>query len=277
MQFIKRNYEKILLGLVLAGLVVVAVFLLFLVASQKEGLEELRKTITSVPVKPLPPPDLGYAEAIIKLTATPKVLNYSDSTHKLFNPERWQKTPNAPPYKNPVGTELQKLEITKIGNLYFTVSLESINPADSGTRYGVGIDDQSAARANQRGKRTSYVSKGEKKEYGANKETFTLVDVLGPADNPTALVIELSDDAGKTIQVSKEKPFRRVDGYTADLRYPPENNKAFLNRRANDPSFGKILVAGEDYSIVNITENEVILKGNNQKKWTIKYNAGPPN
>ena len=38
------------------------------------------------------------------------------------------------------------------------------------------------------------------------------------------LVLKLAD-TGQTIQLSKDKPFRRVDGYTADLKYDPENGQ----------------------------------------------------
>jgi hypothetical protein len=34
-------------------------------------------------------------------------------------------------------------------------------------------------------------------------------------------------------------------------------------------------VAGEDYNIVAITENEVVLSAKNQTKWTIRYSAEP--
>ena len=278
MQFIKRNYEKILLAVVLSGLVVVSLFLLFMVSNEKQRLEDLRGSITSRTPKPLQPVDLSAVEAVVKQAATPLVLSFSDSTHKIFNPERWQRPANAPPNtpltKNPPGSEWLRLEVTRINPLYFTVSLESVNTNDVGVRYGIGVEDQSASKASSRGKRTSYASKGEKKEYNDKKDYFIIQDVQGPPENPSALVLEVSDSPDR-ILVSKEKPFRRVDGYLADLKYPPENNRTFSNRRANDPVYGKILVAGEEYNVVNITENEVVLLAKNQKKWTIKFNAGP--
>ena len=45
MQFLKKNYEKILLGLVLFGLVGTVVFLLFYVANEKQAQEERRTKI----------------------------------------------------------------------------------------------------------------------------------------------------------------------------------------------------------------------------------------
>jgi hypothetical protein len=55
------------------------------------------------------------------------------------------------------------------------------------------------------------------------------------------------------------------------LRFSPEN-KNFANRRVGD----RLSIAGEEYNIVAISENEVVLSAkSNQKKWTIKYNAAP--
>jgi hypothetical protein len=271
MQFIKKNYEKILLGLVLVGLVVVAVFLLFLVASEKQAQADRRNKITTRTPKPLFPPELSQVDASLKRAGTPFQLVLSDSTHKLFNPERWQKSPDGHLVRNPVGVELLKTEITKIGDLYFIVTLDTINPSEAGTRYGITIEQQAAVKPS---KKTIYAAKGDKpKEYDDKKDTVAVRDVQGPPEDPTALVLEFSD-SDAPVTISKDKPFRRVDGHTADMKYPPEN-RVFLNRRANSPLTGKILVAGEEYNIVSITENEVVLRGKNQKNWIIKNNAAP--
>jgi hypothetical protein len=271
MQFIKKNYEKVLLGLVLLGLVAVAVFLLFLVANERQAQEDRRNKIITRTIKPLPPPDLGQTEALLKRVEQTAVWNFSDNTNKLFNPVRWQKAADGRVFKNPVGSDLQRVEITKISELYLIISLDSVTMSESGARYGIGIEQQAATRANLRGRRAFYVSKGDKREYGEKKDTFTLREVNGPPENPTQLDLELSDSENKLVAVSKEKPFKRVDGYTADLRFVPEN-RLFLNRRVGD----RIIIAGEEYNIVAITKNEVVLSAkSNQKKWTITYNAAP--
>src|ERR1051326_7121706 len=102
MQFIKKNYEKVLLGLVLIGLVAVAVFLLFVVANEKQRLTDLSNSISSTRVQPLTPPDLSRSEDALKRSGIAVAFNLSDNTHKLFNPVRWQKAPNIPwpPIKN---------------------------------------------------------------------------------------------------------------------------------------------------------------------------------
>jgi hypothetical protein len=99
-------------------------------------------------------------------------------------------------------------------------------------------------------------------------DTFTLRDVkASPGDATNVSVVLELNDTGQRVVVSKDQPFRRIDGYTVDLKYAPEN-KTWTNRRKGS----SILFNGEEYNIVAITENEVVLSAkSNQKKWTIKY------
>ena len=84
------------------------------------------------------------------------------------------------------------------------------------------------------------------------------------------MVLELND-TGQRATVAKDQPFRRVDGYMVDLKYAPET-KTWTNRRVG----ASLSLNGEEYNIVVITENEVVLSAkSNQKKWTIKYSASP--
>jgi hypothetical protein len=164
----------------------------------------------------------------------------------------------------PAGEELKQLEITKITPLYLVVSLDSVNALDSGTRYVVVVEQQAASRPNQRNRHPYYVSVGDKKDM------FNVVKVDGPAENPT-LILELTDSTEhEQISIAKGKDFRRVDGYTADLNYPPEN-KNFSNRRVND----RLVMAAEEYNIVAINQNEVVLSAQNRKKYTIRSDAAP--
>ena len=65
--------------------------------------------------------------------------------------------------------------------------------------------------------------------------------------------------------VSKDAPFRRIDGYLAELRYPPENRTWPPRRKGDFMSFG-----GENYNIVAINENEVVLSAPSGKKTTVR-------
>ena len=263
MQFLKKNYEKVLLGLVLLGLVGTVVFLLFYVSNEKQQQEERRNTIINRPVKPLEPPDLSEAENLVQRATLPVPLDLS-TTNKLFNPLRWQKSQSGQLFVSEAGNAAKLLQVTRSAPLYFTISLDSISPASdptSAARYVIGVDQQAGSRP--KGKRSVYLSVGEK------KDPLILREVKGPADNPTALLLELTE-TGEPISISKDKPFRRVDGYVVDLKYGAEN-RSFQNKRIDSSlSFG-----GNEYKIVAISQDEVIISAPNQKRWTIKFSAAP--
>jgi hypothetical protein len=261
MQFLKKNYEKILLGLVLLGLVAAAAFLPFVVMTEKQKLSDARLTITKRPVRPLEPLDLNRFESAIRQTDGSLPLDFA-TTNRVLNPVRWLRGPNGPVRILP-GSELEKLEVIKITPLYLSIGLENVNVSDSGARYVVVVERQAAAKPGQRGRRPYYLSPGDK------NDVFTLREVRGPQDAPAALLFELAD-SGETISIAKDKPFKRVDGYTVDLRYTPES-RSYNGRRLGD----KIVAGGEEYKIVAITQNEVVLSAPNGKKYTRPYNATP--
>ena len=262
MQFIKKNYEKVLLGLVLFGLVGAVGFLPFLIMSEKGAQEERRNQQFNFPVQPLAPVDTNKLDAVLAEAASPIHIDLS-TTNRLFNPVRWLKAPNGPMKvpPGPGGVLGKLLEITKVNPLYLIISLDSVNVMESGTRYGIAVEQQGAASPSRRGKRVYYASVGDK------KDTFTLREVRGDQpDSPTALILELPDTNEK-ISIAKGKEFKRVDAYTVDLK---SEGRSYPNRRVGD----RIVVQGEPYNIVAISENEVVMSAPNGKKYTIRYNAG---
>jgi hypothetical protein len=150
--------------------------------------------------------------------------------------------------------------VTKITPLYFTLTLDSVETNELGARYVIGVERQAAAFPAARRKQQRYASVGDK------KDSFTLVSIAGAPENPDKLILKLAD-TGETAVVSKDKSFQRVDGYSADLKYDPENQKWLGRRVGADLKF-----AGDDYNIVAIHQNEVILSAqSNQKRTTLRY------
>ena len=264
MQFLKKNYEKILLGLVLAGLVVVSFFLLILVGNEKERLNDLRTKIITRKVEPLPALEAAPVEALLKRAATGVTFDFTTG-NRLFNPVTWAKSVDGRMLRMDANNAVKGLDVTNVVPLYLVLTLDNVTvSADSSPRYVIGIEQQTAAQASRRTKRASYASLNEKKDF------FTIRSVEGPADNPTNLIIELNE-TGEPVSIAKDRMFKRVEGYMADLKYDPEK-KVFLKRRKDDT----ISFAGEDYKIVDINQGEVVLSAkSNQKKWTIKLNAAP--
>src|ERR1039457_5946972 len=146
--------------------------------------------------------------------------------------------------------------------LYLELTLDSVTVLDTGTRYVIGIKREAALNPRDRPKTQKYCS------LNTKNEIFTLRDVKTPPDNPTNVreVLELNDSKQR-VEVTKDQPFRRMDSYMVDLKYAPEN-KTWTSRRIG----ASLSFNGEDYKIVAIPENEVVLSAkSNQKNWTVKY------
>lgn len=261
MDFVKKNWEKILLGVILVGLLVAVGFLPLKIASEKQNLVEIRVGYETRTVAPIPPPDLSEAEKALERTRERVRLDLS-SGHRLFNPVLWQKSIDGKPIKVQTGNEIgpQAVEVTEITPLYLHISLDSVLVTDSGPRYAIGIEKQAADRRRDRVKRQTYASVDDK------NDTFQLREAKGPPEAPTSLELVLTD-TGEPVAISAEKPFQRVDGYMTDLRYPPEN-RTWTDRRVGD----QVPIAGEAYNIVAITKNEVVLSAQSGKKTSLKFN-----
>ena len=265
MQFLKKNYEKIILGVVVLATLGVVAFLPIMVSQEKKKLDDLESNVIPHNPKPLPPLDLSKEDEFLNRSKNSSISLNLESPHKIFNPVRWQ-LKNGAPFSNPSGEEIEKLQITKISPLWEIYSLESVSvTAGLPTHYGIGITHQAAAGQSGRNLKTTYVAMNQ------TTNNFTIVAAEGSEDDVTSMNVTLKlSDSGQTVVLTKAKPFERPEGYMADLVYTPDN-KPFLNRRKTDAS--PIFFANEGYKIVDITEREVVLfQLSNQKNWTKEYN-----
>ncbi len=266
MDFLKKHYEKVLLGVVLVGLAVGAALLPWMISSERAALQALADEIINRPAKPLPEVDLSKPSAVLQRVGTPAILDFSTG-NKVFNPANaWQRRPDGTMAQLPAGRGVgpQAVQVVKITSLYTTLSLESVIASESGPRYMIGVTREAAAKPADRGKRTTGASLNEK-----NREGFIIREVKGPRDNPTELILELADGAERVV-VSKTKPYRQVDGYMADLKYSPENWTR-SNQRVGD----RLRISNEYYNIVAIGKNEVVLSAPSGKKTSRPFNPGP--
>lgn len=257
MEFLKKNYEKILLGVVLLGLTVAACGLPFIIAAKKDELE--KKVIEIKPkVKELTNLDMTMEDGVIQRAQGAFSLDLT-TTHNLFNPVLWKKLASGALLKEETGNEEgpKALIVTGIKPLYLIVSYVST----SGSGYLVGIERQAVLTEGKR-KSQAYLSKE------SHSDLLTLKDVKGPADSPTELTLQWNE-TGETFPVTPEKPYMRVDGYSADLKYPLESNKVWTDRRVGSKS---LLFNNGSYKIVAITPTGVVvLDESNTEKYTIEY------
>jgi len=258
MDFIKKHWEKVLLGVVLVGLAVAVAFLPLKIMSERESLAKTRDTILNPQIKELPPVDFGKATAALGRASAQVTLDFTTG-HRLFNPVLWQKTTDGRPLKVQSGKEIgpAAVEVLKTEPLYLIVSFDNVVTNDLGARYAIGVERQSAPRASDRRKRQTYASVDTKTDH------FTLTKVVGPPENPEALILDVVGTE-QPVTLTRAKPYRRVDGYLADLRYPPENLTR-LKQRVGD----RLAFAGEIYNIVAINESDVVLSAPSGKKTTV--------
>ncbi len=259
MDFIKKNYEKIILSVVLLGVVGALVALPFVIQHDKDDMEAAGNSAISPKVAPLPALDLAPQTAVLSRLQNPYDLDLS-TTNKLFNPVTWKKNAAGDLIKITTGHEIdaEAAEVTKITPLNLILTLDGVE-TNLETRYVIGIERQFVTSRSQR-HQTRVASVGEKKEL------FTITKVNGDPLAPDELLLKLAD-SGEVVPVFKAKPFQRADAYTADLKFDPEK-LVKLNQHE-----GAVLKFGEEtYNIVAIHQNEVILSDqSNQKKTILHY------
>lgn len=267
MDFLKKHYEKVLLGLVLLGLAAGAVFLILMIPTERAALRAQSEEIIKRPAKPLEALDLSQATALIGRTGGGNCLDLATS-NKVFNSLPWLRKgeDNNTLQKMALGNEIgiEAVQVTGIRPLYTTIAFESVRPApaEGGEwRYDLTVEKEAAAKAAQRTRKHIPAA------LNGKTETFVIREIKGPVDNPSELVIELVE-TGERVSVSKDKPYKHVDGYMADFKYPPDN-KTWKDQRvgAGGPGTVPITISGESYIVVAIGKNEVVFsaKSNNKK------------
>jgi hypothetical protein len=265
MSFIKKNYEKVLLGAVLLGLVVFLLFGQVIVGSEKSALEDLKSSIIRTPPKPLPELDMSREENILNRVQSQFVLDF-ETTNRLFNTMQWQREPNGRIIKISNGSEVgpRALKVTSIRPLNFILRFDSFEPASqlSPARYLLIIEHEKATNQLERRGKKHYLSPGQKEQA---KEPLLLLSVSGSPDKPV-LAVEILE-TGEKVTVALDKPFQEVESYEADLTYPPET------RHWNSQRVGATLKFGNNnYNIVVIDQNEVVISAeSNQKRTTLPY------
>ena len=257
----KLHYEKIILSLVLAGLAGAVWFL------YQEGMKEEESNanfVTNVghrKVKGLAPVDLSSYQNAFKLAQSPPPLILAGG-HNVFNPVKWQRRPDGTLIKIQTGKEVgpEAMTIGKITPLYFIISLDRVANAGG---YMIGVTQQAAEKPAARLKRPKFVTQNVTNEF------FTLVEIKGSPEDPTELVLQLADTK-EMVSIAKTKEYKKVMWYEADLKYPVENRN-YPNQRVGST----ITVAGDQYNIIAINENEVVLSARlNDKKYTVRQVAG---
>jgi hypothetical protein len=262
---LKRHYEKVILALALVGLLGAVFFLNQMRNEENEKLDSYNTGIARRKPKPIDTTDMtSLSNAFVQAT-NGIALNFSQP-HNLLNPVKWQQTPDGSLIKVETGRETgpMALQITRISPLNLTITLDG--QSGSGVNMSVAPETNRLLRPGQ--KLQSFLTTNTPSERVHRTRIFTLRGFQTSPQGPLAQ-IELAD--GTVTTVATNKPFSRVEGYRADLSYPPENKK-FDGARVGD----RLVLANEDYIVVAISQNEVVVSArSNDRRTTIRTNAVP--
>ncbi|MGH7941430.1 MAG: hypothetical protein ACREFR_10215 [Limisphaerales bacterium] len=263
MNFIKKNYEKIFLGAVLLGLFAALLYLPIAINADKQSLQAIVDSIIRKKPQPLQPLDMSAENDALNRVQSPYDLEgIFEKTNRLFNPMRWEKSPDGHWFPVKSGNEIGPgaVRVTKIVPLYYRLKLVNVEPANQfgAARYVISIEQQDAPNAVERRPRRHYLSAGEK------DTALNLISVTGPAKDPR-LNLQIIASA-EQVTISKSKPFSEVTGYAADLIYPPENHHWYDMRDGAMINLGRT-----EYKVVVIDPAEVVISAPNEKKTTLPY------
>lgn len=268
-----QHYEKLILSVMLLLLAGAVWVLMQETQHEADKLAEWKKTISKSKVNPVNPVDLS-ANAALRQRAQASSGAVWVGTNNLFNPVKWQQTPGGGVIKVQSGKEVgvEALVITGIRPLHFTATLENVS---SNGCYAVFTNETALRRSVKQPVFLvpSVLDKTNRfYDYGAlTNRAFATRAMKGSPEDPE-WTLELLD-TGERLTITQAKPFVKVEGYEADLKYPP-GNKLFPKLRVS-PAFN-IRLEGEDYKVVAINKTEVVLSGKlNEQLHTVTQMASP--
>ena len=231
----------------------------------KENIEEQKQARSRPDLeskKEMPEMDMSDYRATLSRLENAKALNLGNP-HNLFNPVQWRVTRQGTTLKVELGNEIGAgaIVLSETLPLYLKIEYRGTTGTAQNTRYRFAVTREAAETKKERLRMTTTAQLNDKD----TRDFFTLIEILGDPADPTAFKLQLANNAG-TVTVEKDKLFQRVDGYTATLKYPPDN-KTYANKRVRD----KLFFADDGHNIVAIGKREVVLStASTSKRTTIR-------
>ena len=260
MEQLKQHYEKAILGLAMLALVYVAYGVL--TDNSEEAIAEqvqARERPDDKDKKPMPQMVMTDYHATLARLEKAETLNLSNP-HNLFNPVQWRVTRQGTTLKVELGNEIGAgaIELIETRPLYLKIEYRGTTGTAPNTRYRFAVTREAAEIKKKRLRMTTSAQLNDKD----TRDLFTMIKIVGDPADPTAFELQLANNAGN-ITVEKGKLFQRIDGYTATLKYAPDN-KTYANKRVRD----KLFFADDGHNIVAIEASEVVLSTASTSKRT---------
>ena len=269
-QICRQHYEKLLLSI---ALLLLGGAVLYLFSESKTQAEIIRKIPVDFErrtVSTVKPVEITNHFKAIKQAESPRVLNFSQP-HNLFNPVQWQLLPGSTVLiKKVTGDETGPKSMLIVGLRPYHLKLSFERTASSGagdqiqvSGYWVGVTNEAVLSGRGRGQKLLLSLNVTNAAY-----PLVLTELKGPREAPEMLTGILRD-TGEKFSIGPDKPYEKVIGYEARLRYPNStnyvSNGAYLRVSNNS-----IDIDGQGYKIVDISNNEVkVTADSNQKPYSI--------
>ena len=264
MQFLKKHYEKIVLGVVLLGVAATSLLLTMRAGDERQKLAEQLQQKVGGKQKPLKPVELESSAASLERLSKPSVVMLAGE-HKTFNPGNWVRKADGSiaPVGDKGGRGAEGLALVATRPLNLSVTYIAVAGTGEPYRYQFNVVRDHEKQAAKRRPTTLSLTEGTKNDL------FLLREVHGPKDNPTELVIEVLD-GNERVTLAKDKTYAKGMGYSADLRYEAEN-KNFAGKRPDET----LVLSGATYKIVAIQKDELVVSAPNQVRTIIKPSVAP--
>lgn len=269
-QICRQHYEKIILSI---ALLLLGGAVLYFYAESKAASEKVhqipvdfgRKAVNSVG-----PAQLTNHAAALKQAERPPGLILS-GPHNLFNPVKWHYGKGGEKeikivHGDEVGPNAMRLSRVKPYHLWVAYDKVSTSSSSGETvviGYWVNVTNESFVAARDLRKRTP------SRMLSLNETNadmpLVLREVKGPPAEPTEFGAELIREQEGRFTFAPGKPFSKVIGHEAELRFPNSTNVTGFLRKGSD-----LTIDGQPYKIVDITSSEVVLsEDSNDKRYTI--------
>lgn len=262
----KQNFEKVLLVTVVLTLALAVVLLYWLSGEEQSRAENVRRDWKTRKTKEPPAVNIESYRTALEMAKNPPAVDLG-LPHKLFNPVKWMKGGEGRLLVDRSGKAVgpEALKIDAIRPLNRTLRVVSVSPEGYLTEILFEASDRPADRRPRQF--TMKVDEKVRLSGGTarNPNQLWLKSVKGKPEDPDEFLFEITESK-EQITVSKSQPSVRPEAYVADMNYPAENRQFKNLRRDSSIAFG-----GEEYKIVDISENEVVVSNRlNDKKTRLK-------
>lgn len=261
MDFIKKNYEKLVLGVVLLAVAGVAVYLMYSVTQVREDLSNALQQFDRAKKKEVAAVDLTTNAAVLSKVAKPAPVVLAGLDHYTFNPITWARAANGrlEPSKPRPDIGAAGLVYLKSHDLDLEIAFADVAGTPDSPRYQFSVRREYEKSPSNRRAMVESIPVGAE----SKAQIFKVLEARGPKENPTEFLCELVSTREQFI-LSRTKSFRKTMGYAADLRYDAAKRE-FSQKRAGET----LNLSGVTYKIVAIEKDELVVSAPNSERTTV--------